>query len=184
MDKFQFWLYVIIGIIYVLTRFKKKPQQPPKDLPEYKPEKPARTFDLPPARPTAPSASAPRPMSFEELLREITEGKSAERPAESPVVDYDDVLVEEEQDLEDVNYDEKRRDPVAVEYEDAKRAAFNRLSLEETMHLEDTDVRFGKFKVFEKEDERNLLNEYMADLRDPEGWKKAVVMSEILKRKF
>jgi hypothetical protein len=45
-------------------------------------------------------------------------------------------------------------------------------------------MTFGKFKEFEQEKKRNLLEEYITDFKDPEGFKKAVVMSEILKRKF
>ncbi len=69
-------------------------------------------------------------------------------------------------------------------YEQAKKQAFNRPSLEETMKVEDTVVSFGRFKAFEQEKKRDLLGEYLAELRDPEGFKKAVVMNEILQRKF
>jgi hypothetical protein len=62
--------------------------------------------------------------------------------------------------------------------------AFERPSLEETMKVEDTVVTFGKFKEFEAQKERNLAAEYLQDFGDPEGIRKAVVMSEILKRKF
>jgi hypothetical protein len=45
-------------------------------------------------------------------------------------------------------------------------------------------VKFGKFKEFEHGKKKNLLDEYVRDFKDPSGLKKAVVMSEILKRKF
>ena len=35
MRDFQFWLYVLIAAIYVLTRFFKKPAQQPTDIPDF-----------------------------------------------------------------------------------------------------------------------------------------------------
>jgi hypothetical protein len=184
MDSFQFWLYVIIGVIYLLTRLKKKPEeQQPTDFPGSSPEKPVQRFDVPESRPSA----SPRPQTFEELLREITEGKVTQPKAEEPqpeYVDYDDSIGEEAKDLERTDYDYRKQDKIYEVYEEAKRMAFNRPSLEETMKVSDTVVQFGKFKEFEQQQQRDIVGEYLADFRDPEGFKKAVVMSEILKRKF
>lgn len=182
MGDFQFWLYVIIGVIYLLSRFLKKPEQKPTDLPDVEPEKPVRRFEAPPAKPVA---SPPKRLTFEELLREITEAKTQPEPeAQSQeTTNYEEVLQEEEQDLEDVEYDYKK-DKVVLEYEEAKQHAFSRSSLEETLNLKDTETRFEKFKVFQAETQSNLMEKYLADFYDPEGLKKAVVMSEVLQRKF
>jgi hypothetical protein len=83
-----------------------------------------------------------------------------------------------------VNYDYRQHDKVYETYEEAKRQAFNRPSLEETMRVEDTVVKFGKFKAFEQATERDLMAEYLKEFQDPEGFRKAFVMSEILQRKF
>jgi hypothetical protein len=191
MDDYKIWIYIIIGVIYVLSRLRKRsdPAAPETNT------NPPPVRDLPESRPSPPQ----RQLTFEELLREIAEAKE---PEEKPVyqpkpayvapkpayvapkpayVDYDDDLKEEEQDLEDVNYDYKKESKV---YEDARMLAFNRPSLEETMKVEDTIVKFSKFKEFEEQKGRNLLEEYTRDLRDPEGFKKAVVLSEILNRRF
>jgi hypothetical protein len=69
-------------------------------------------------------------------------------------------------------------------YDKGKLEAFNKLSLEETMRIEDTDVKYERFKMFEKQQSRDLIQEYLADFKDPEGFKRAIVMSEILQRKF
>jgi len=175
MDSFQFWLYVIIGVIYLLSRMRKKKAEQSPGPPEIEDERPS-------ARPLQPSKSAlPKQLSFEELLREITESK---QPKQEPVVDYDDDLKEEEQDLEDVEYDYRKGNKTYETYEEAKKQAFFRPSLEETMKVEDTVVSFGKFKEFEKGVETNLASEYLKEFNDTDGIKKAVVMSEILKRKF
>lgn len=179
MDNIQFWLYLIVGAIYLISRMKKKSQpEEPQDMPTYEPEKPVRRFEQPVAKP-APTAKA---LTFEELLREITEGKAESRPTE--VVDYDDNLKEEEEDLEEADYDYRKKDTIYQVYDDAKMQAFNRASLEDTMKLEDTDVTYGRFKGFELEEKEDLLAKYLSDLKDPEGFKKAVVMGEILNRRF
>jgi hypothetical protein len=179
MRDYQIWLYVIIGIIYLLGRFFKKAAAKPEDLGEAKPEKPVKSFDLPTAKPTA---SGQKMLTFEELLKEITESKTQPKP-QPEYTNYEEELADEEQDLEDVNYDYKK-DKVAVEYEAAKQHAFVRSSLEETMDVNKTDIKFGKFKVFEAEQQTNLAEKYLSDFYDPEGLKKAVVLSEILQRKF
>jgi hypothetical protein len=182
MGDFQFWFYILLGVIYLLSRFLKKPAEKPTDVPEYNPEKPARGFEPPTVKPSARPRKA---LTFEELLREITESKAqpVPQPASQEYTNYEEDLAEEEQDLEDVNYNYKK-DKVASAYEDAKQHAFSRSSLEETMNIKDTDITFGKFKVFDQETQSNLMGRYLSDFNDLEGLKKAIVMSEILQRKF
>jgi hypothetical protein len=187
----KFWIYLIIGVIFLLTKLRKKPEQQQENQPKYEPEKPVRKYELPTVKPSANPSS--KQLTFEELLKEITESKSSTTPLPSSregsksyqeVVDYDDNLGEEEQDLEEVDYDYKKKDNIYEVYEKAKREAFARPSLEETMKVGDTVMTFGKFKEFAMEPKRDLMAEYLADFKDPEGFRKAVVMSEILKRKF
>jgi hypothetical protein len=190
MGDFQFWLYVIIGVIYLISRVMKKPAEQ-NDFPDYDPEKPVRTD----SRPKAPteSHSQPKALTFEELLREISEGKTVgEKPVPAqtkPHYSYEEQLTEEEEVeeasevLEDQRFD-YRKDKVVEVYEQAKREAFLRPSLEETMDLSQTEVKYGRFKEFDQEQKRNQLESYLSGLKDPEGLKKAVVMSEILQRKF
>lgn len=187
MRDFQVWFYIILGIIYVVARFMKKTEQPPKDLAPKRPEKPVQPYEQPASKP----APGPKVLTFEELLKEITERKTVESkpvtvsPApRTDYVDYDDDLSEEEEDLEDEEYDYRKRDQVYSVYEEAKRQAFERPSLEETMKVGETVESYGKFKAFQEAPQRNLMEEYLGNLHDPDGWKKAVVMSEVLNRKF
>jgi len=187
MDDFKIWFYLILGAIYLIARLRKKSgSSTPADTPEaYRPEKPVSEYDNRPA-------DRPKALTFDELLREITQAKEPEQPTYAPkslpksdYVDYDDDLKDEAEDLEDSNYETDRQQEVPNRaYEEAKAAAFYRPSLEETMKIQDTVVNFSKFKGFEEEKKRNLLEEYTTDLRDPEGLKKAVVLSEILNRRF
>lgn len=185
MDDFKVWFYLILGAIYLISRLlRKKPDTPsPSETPRAETSVP--DFEVP------QRDDKPKALTFDELLREITQSKDqapAYQPASAPktdYVDYDDDLKDEEQNLEEVNYEEYyRKEKPSKAYEEAKTAAFYRPSLEETMKIGDTVVNFSKFRVFEEEEKRNLLEEYTADLRDPEGLKKAVVLSEILNRRF
>jgi hypothetical protein len=180
----KIWISLIIAVIYLVVRALKKSDRQPGDTGDVKPDREVRYNPTPPV-------DKPRQLTFEELLKEITEGKQTARPSLEPVrpqqttvVDYDDNLGEEEQDLEEIEVDYRKKDRLYSDYEEAKRQAFERPSLEETMNVKDTDMRFGKFKEFETNKEQNLLAQYLREFRDPEGFKKAVVMSEILNRKF
>lgn len=180
-------IYIIIGVIYFLfNRLKKKG---PEDQPEQeRPGSDTSEYDK------------PKPMSFEDLLREITEGKQQQeerqqrppepvvprateyrRPEPKPAyVDYDDDLKDEEQSLERVSFDQERINEV---YENAKKLAFNRPSLEESLTLAQVDTTYGKFKEFETKEGSSKAAEYAKDLRNPGGFKKALILSEILNRR-
>ncbi|HLT74630.1 MAG TPA: hypothetical protein VKZ68_06075 [Ohtaekwangia sp.] len=192
MGDFQFWLSVIIGIIYVLSRILKKNQAAEKEVPdntrERRQSEARRQREVP----------QEQPMTFEDLLREITEGKMGRQSEQGPqsrpepvrqqqrYSNYDEEVAEEEvqEVLEDVNYDYRTRDKLYREYEEAKQEAFERKSLEETMTLESTDMSYGKFKEFETQEKKHPMRQYLEGLHDPENLKKAFVVSEILQRKF
>lgn len=179
----QFWIYIIIGVIYFLSKLLKKPEQPPEKTLDNRPER------RPAAETVQTGTDRPKKLTFEELLREITEGKQPQKPVFQPAPqrkyeNFDDDLKDEAQSLEEVSYDERNDDHVFKAYEEAKNQAFQRSSLEETLHLKDIVMDFGKFKIFEEEKKRNLSDDYIKIFRNPEGLKQAVVMSEILKRKF
>ena len=198
MDVDKFWIYVVLAVIYGATRLLKKDQKkpastprqntPPRDAPvsrrrEVPGRAPAtRTLSESVKQQEAPKQQ-PKAMTFEELMREIMDAKTG-APRQEPVVDYDDQIGEEERDLEDVNYDNRKDSEVVATYERAKKEAFYRPSLEETMKVGDTVVSFGKFKEFERTKESNLAEQYMNAFGDMDQVRKAVVMSEILKPKF
>lgn len=177
----MFWVWLAIAIITTVARAMKK-----------------RSGEQAEQRRDAPeqSESGNKPMTFEELLREIQTAKNPAPPKQiqpaQPIksyvppksydVDYDEDIGEEEKDYETVTtYDYSKSNEV---YEQAKAEAFNRKSLEETLKVEDTEVKFGHFKGYESQEKENVLQSYVKELADPDGFKKAFIMSEILKRKF
>lgn len=187
MEDFNYkWIvYLVVGLIYFFARSKKK-NQPTE------------------GRDNRPSAPANKPISFEDLLREIQSGKQTPQheepkpqhvyrpePKPQPISktypqyeDYDDNLEEEGKVLENTRYDYRKQDNIYDVYEKAKLAAFERPSLEETMNIEDTVVRFGQFKEYQKVEEFSLASLVAKDFENPENIRKAFVMSEILNRKY
>lgn len=178
----QFWIWLIIIVITLIARAGR---QKPKPAPRQDDE--GRGADGQPQR---------GPMTFEDLLREIQAAKEIRETPTRPQapagpyrqpeptyqeVDYDDNIGEEEEDLETIVDDQRTSDI----YERAKQQAFSRPSLEETLRLEDTEVKFGKFKGYgETEEEKHPLAGVLAELKDPDGFRKAFIMSEILTRKY
>jgi hypothetical protein len=172
-------IYIIIGVVYAIGWFIKKMGNKSRDVAEEQTPYHTETSNPP---------NKPKQLTFEELLREITETKTVQqqpRPVVQPTyVNYDDDIEEEIQDLEVIPESYRKKDNIYDVYEEAKKAAFNRPSLEETMRVGDTDTKFARFKMFEQEEETSVLDEYAREFQDPAGFKKAFVMSEILKTKF
>jgi hypothetical protein len=188
MDNLQFWLYVIIGVIYLITQVRKKSKE--QSLPPKTPVSREKEIETPRWKTTAPSTkAAPKTISFEDLLREITEAKIPKSEPDyqpntaSEYTNYDDDIQAEAIDYEEeVTY--THADPIYKEYEVAKNRDYGLESLESTLKLEDVKMDYGRFKQFETASNVNLLELYTRELRDPEGFKKAVILTEVLKPKY
>lgn len=165
-------LWIVIGIIYLISRARKKPQ-PPVPTSEARPAEP-ETFD--------------KPLTFDELLKEIQAAKQPKAqpvpsaPAKQDFVDYDDEAGEDAKPFERVDY--RKEDQIYETYEKAKQEAFHRPTMEETLKLENTIVRFGQFKSYQQDERPSLAAVYANDLREPENVRKAFILSEILNRRF
>jgi hypothetical protein len=183
MDEFKIIFWIIVGLIYIITKARGKQKQ------------------IDPQADPAESAPESKPISFEDLLREIQQAKNPKveppvqqrpvlqpSPAQRPAKPYDyqdyDDDIEEEEKREVVQPDYKSDDKIYDVYEEAKKQAFLKPSLEETLKVEDTVVKFDQFKNYKKEKVKTQGLTYLNEFHDPDGFKKAFIMSEILKRKF
>jgi hypothetical protein len=175
----QFWVWLIVIVITLIARANKK--KPQTSEPEH------REF------PNAPNHET-KPISFEDLLREIQASKA---PQPKPVAaapkqvapqkqydfeDYDDNLEDESRSLEKPEY--QAEDKIYETYESAKKAAFSRASLEETMKVEDTEVTYNQFKEYSKAEGPKLAAQYAKELKNPQSFKRALILSEILNKRF
>lgn len=183
MDNFQFWLYVIVALIYVISRAMKKSNQQRREARKPTSQDMQETADT----------GRERPLTFEELLREITEGKKrVQQPAPKPqpkapsrpaYVDYDDDLEDEEKSLEDVDYDFGKKESAFEVFEKARKDALRDDTTEESKPAGE-DIKYGRFTEFRIGGKNTLLQEYVKELKKPSGFKRAIVLSEILNRKF
>ena len=175
----QFWIWIIVVVVTLIARASKKKSGPLNpDLPN---------FDEPHSAP-----KETKPISFEDLLREIQAAKTP-KPTPKPVVvskpqpayvDYDDDLEDEIQPTKMRDYGSE--DTIYETYEKAKSEAFKRPSLEDTLKLEDTNMKFEKLKGFQHYEigEEKAVSKYVKELRNPASFKRAFILSEILKRKY
>jgi len=176
MDDLKIIVWIVIGLIYFFARRKKKEEPAPRTRPAPRQQK-------------QETVAAPRsgPKSFEELLREIEGMKQPSPPPtyrpEPEVVDYDDDIPDEKVNYDDILPDYRKQETYQT-YEAARTQAFARPALEDTVKLEDTIVRFTNFKGYEMETKRNLLGDYVQELKNPQSFKKAFILSEILRPKF
>ncbi|CAN5263878.1 hypothetical protein BH09BAC3_BH09BAC3_23090 [soil metagenome] len=184
MDELKILIWIVLGLIYLFARKKKKPAPPVQQ----------RRVE---SQDEHDSPSPSKPMTFEDLLREIQGSKKPDPVSQKlpePVYEapqqkwepyhYEEEVVVQRKPLEDTNYDYRKHDKIYEEYDNAKKYAFVKPSLEETMKIEDTVVRFNPFKEYAPDPRHQLRQDIVKEFKNPQSFKKAFILSEILQRKF
>ena len=166
MDDFNFWWYIIAAAIYFFTRGKKKKQQ--------KPSRPGTEV---------PQQKSARPKSFEELLREITEGPQ-EEVEEVPDETFKEVKKKDERE-EAIRLEGERR---TFADDESKRVYEESIKMAEGADL--------KFEAADKFKGSSLLKENLSEGKstsyaqelmdgfDLDEAKKAIIYTEIFSRKY
>ncbi|MEP2772706.1 MAG: hypothetical protein ABJH05_11185 [Fulvivirga sp.] len=154
MDDIQLILYIIFVAIAILTRvFKSKK----KDQPQPQQQSESEEYEN----------NAPKPKSFEDLLKEFTGESTA---VETEVSSYEEEYEtdDEIETYESANYDKKELK-----------------TIDELVDLED-DRHTGNFKHFAgyEEQDEEVNSEYVEMLQNEEGARKAIILSEIINRKY
>jgi len=172
MDNIEILIYLIFGIIYFLSRaFRKKRTKTPQ-----------------PAQTTEETKREKRPASFEELLEEFTSKKDQETEEEDQDDEYKPVY--QETSVREKDRGEKRR---PSSYEDAESKQVFEDSIKEAKRYfqsdDDSEKSLLKDKSFDdiyhkKKKDNKLAREIRNSLRDPNGARKAIIYSEILKRRY
>ncbi len=182
MDDFKWIFYVAVAIIYFIVKSRNKKVASP-------------TSENRPFESGQPTSTTSKPVTFEDLLKEIQQSKpSAQKPAPRAIplskpqrspknIEYDQIT-KPGKPLEDANYDYRDQDKIYETYEKAKKEAFNRPSLEETMKVEDTVVKYGQFKEYSQEVVPSLASVIGKEFQEKKNLRKAFVLSEILNRKY
>lgn len=158
MDDIQLILYIIFVAIAILTRvFKSKKKEQPQ------PQQQSGNDDY--------ANDAPKAKSFEDLLKEFSGEATTRREPQPEIISYDDQY-EIDDEVKDI-------------YEKSVQEAKELKTIDELVDLED-DRHTGNFKHFAGYEEQveNENSEYAALLQDEEGARKAIILSEIINRKY
>ncbi len=171
MDNIEILIYLIFGIIYFLSRALRK----------------KRTKTTQPSQGTEETQREKRPASFEELLEEFTSKKDQETVEEDQDDEYKPVF--------QTAVREKgrgiRRRPSSNEDAESKQVFED--SIKEAKRYfqsdDDSEKSLLKDKSFDdiyhkKKKDNNLAKDIRNSLKDPDGARKAIIYSEILKRRY
>jgi len=169
MDDFSFWWYIIAAVIYFLTRGKKKKPQQSRPGSENNP----------------PGEN--RPKSFEDLLKEITEGRlEDEQPP--PKVEQRPLVVKEPIEREEVKDRKLVRERRVFADDESKRVYEESIKMAEGADLAfEPDENYKQPRLFateEAEDDEPTIADEIRDGLDTSEAKKAVIYAEILNRKY
>lgn len=167
MDNLQFWLYVAFAIIYFIVKQvrKKKPNDIPQDG-EPQPYEPQR-----------------KPVTFDELLKEFTQEKA-------PVTEKEDVLYEKAQTTVTAPSFDENRDQRRFADDESRQIYEQSISQAEGYDLKfERDDHFTEKKPItiskkEEEEEKSAGQEIFESLQDVNAARKAIILSEILNRKY
>lgn len=173
MDDFQVVLYIVFGVIYVLSRILKKNKQ------KKSPSRPQPTGQ-------EIETEVEEPVSFEDLLKEITgtkvdKPKPAPRqepsPNENPYQIHETTKSQSE--FEMLN---ERMGAGGIEAKPLVEA--KPIQEVQSIHTHDHSkhkgfIRFGAFGIEEDED-----SEFMTYMHEEDGARKAFILSEIFNRKY
>jgi hypothetical protein len=191
MDNLENYLYLVFAIIYIISRvLKAKPKNAePARRPSQQPAKPV--FDT-----NTDSVPAPRKtMSFEDILKEFEKNISGipeekPEPAWEPrrqitFSEKEEPEVEEYETYEGASYDNSTYNRPAHEYEKYQTTAYEDTNFQhETSYDLDLEKRLEFLRSEKYTIQDNRASELIRMLREPGGAKNAIVLGEIINRKY
>jgi len=158
MDNIQIILYIVFVAIAILSRLlkAKKPEQ---------------------GQPSQEPSDTSEPISFEDLLKEFT-GEKQETKTVTETSERNPEYVDYK--TEERRYDDDR---AAETFRAATQNADKFKKIEEQVKLNRDRPLFGHFDEYDEEED-TTASELVSMLKDEEGVRKAVILSEILNRKY
>lgn len=136
-----------------------------------------------------PPSSQPKPVSFEDLLREIERSKFPRQEEPRRQQQYPEEFEEENIPAEEIISETEKpswdyKTEISEELATSEVHTTTRTSLEETMQRGTVDTRAPKFKEYETVEENVFAKKIQNDFKDPDQLRKAFIMGEILNRKW
>lgn len=176
MDDIQTWVYIIIGIIYFIFRSMKKKAPDASDQP------------LPKSGGAQPTdTERRRPMTFEELLKEFTDPQANREEAQE--IEPIEEEIETARGRKSEEYIEEGRTRRFSD-EESKRVYEESIKKAEGYELEyNTDDKYHTEKLKSiphdhEEEGDTMVDEIKEMFDDPRDARKAIILGEILNRKY
>ena len=186
MDNIQLILYIVFLIGYFIFKlFTGKKNVTGQDTRKFDQDHKEPYGDPTEYEPYDPDAS--RPKSFEEILEELAGGsgqkeEKRERQEARPVVHP---VENRREDLDDAPDPRSYETWNKTSYETTPQDGSKKFkTLDEMIDLDNIDINMGEVEEVGELDEKNVSNTYLSMFHSLEDAKKAVVMSEILNRKY
>jgi len=165
-DSLQVIIYIVFLAIYIISRALKSKKKPLPSKPREEIHGDTETEEAP-------------PLSFEDILRELTTGQKSQRreplPQKSKVPDKREY---------EFNDDVPDDDEIQEVYEESVRKAKAYKTIDEIVELDDTSLVFKEYEKEKEEDRNPFAREIRSMLQNPEDARKAIILKEILDRKF
>jgi len=164
MDENNIIYYLVLGAIYLISRFLKKKKPVPTNAPRplFEDGKDSNDYQEPMSQPSA----TPKPASFEDLLKEIS-NEFNERKESKPVITEVEAPIEAIAPVREIR--EKTREEKYVERRHKEMAA---------------DDRIKEIKRLADEEEAHDPHAVMELLQEDGGAANAIILSEIMNKKY
>lgn len=176
MEDYKFLIYLALSILWFLFRNKKKKPKNQRPNPQQGREE--------------QSSQEKRPKTFEEILQELSGGSSEKSESPQPVPEKrPETSYEFDQEVR--SYDDQVEEGIPMDnsymddtLKDLYKKGEQLKSIDELVDIEKVETS-SRFKSFEEEEEDNsFATDIKRSLSEPESAKKAIILSEILNRKY
>jgi len=168
MDNLENYLYIALALIYIISRVLKarsKQQQAPKST---RPQQHAQTTN-PINRPQPRKA-----FSFEDILKEFEKNLAGEEFEEEKTLPVEEIPYERTTRMEPPKEKES-----PSPYQTYEGISYESPIISEPKKELEVFTRNEKYSI-----KKDLASQYVKMLQDPEGFKNAIVLSEIINRKY
>ena len=167
MENLETYLYVFFAVIYIISRILKarsKQNQQQKPVPAQQQQRQAR--------PVNPTSKPKKAFSFDDILKEFEKSLSGE-----------ETVPKEAFPVKEIKHEKPM--PVAVKPSDNQAKPYQRY---QHKTYKDGKEIIRKKLVFERNEnlalKKEVVSDYVKMLQNPEDFKNAIVLSEIINRKY
>lgn len=180
MDNFETYLYLALAVIYIISRILKARKQSPPQQQQRAPQQQQRApqHQRPQQRTQmTETKKQPKPrkaFSFDDILREFEKNLAGEDFEEEKALPVEEINYEKE-----THYPTTEPEKALNPYESFEGTTYESPKIAERKEQSEVFSRSEKYNI--KED---IVNNYKEMLQDPEGFKNAIVLSEIINRKY